>query len=128
MYYSDGDSESSEDTYGEDERVIQELSPILHNSTYACGGTVLVAKQADQRRDNITEPVVIRWDAGESTHRLTLPFPRWTAKKTRDAVLQELIDDMKPAGIGSQGKYVADDSNMKAVELDAAAFATNFCP
>jgi hypothetical protein len=128
MYYSDGDSEGSEDTYGEDERVIEELSPFLNNSTYACGGTVLVGKQTDQRQDNITEPVVIRWDAGEVTNRLTLPFPPKTAKKTGNAILQGLIDDMEPASFGFQGKDIVDDSYRKAVKLDTSAFATNFCP
>ncbi|OSS43377.1 hypothetical protein B5807_11988 [Epicoccum nigrum] len=128
VYYSDGESESSENTYGEDGRVIQELSPILCNSTYACGGTVLVGKQFDQRQDNITEPVVIRWDAGKLTNRLTLPFYPRTAEKTKGAILQGLIDDMEPASFGFQGKEIVDDSYRKAMKLDASAFATNFCP
>lgn len=128
MYYNDGYSESSEDTYSEDERVIEELSSFLHNSIYACGGTVLVGKQADQRQDNITEPVVIRWDAGELPNRLTLPLPPMAAQKSADATLQRLIDDMEPASFGFQGKDIVDESYRKAMKLDASAFATNFCP
>jgi hypothetical protein len=128
MYYSDGDSEGSEDTYGEDERVIEELTPFLSNSTCACGGTVLVGKKADQCQDNITEPVVIRWDAGNLTKRLTLPLPPVTAEKSGDATLQGLIDDMEPASFGFQGKDIVDDSYRKAVKLDTSAFTTNFCP
>lgn len=128
MYYSDGDSEGPEDTYGEDERVIGELTPFLNNSTYACGGTVLVGKQANQRQDNITEPVVICWDVGELTKRLTLLLLPMTARKSGDATLQELIDDMEPASFGFQGKDIVDDSYRKAVKLDTSAFTTNFCP
>ena len=128
MDYSDGDSEGSGDTYSEDERVIDELSPFLNNPTYACGGTVLFGKQPDQRQDNIAEPVVIRWDAGEVTKRLTLPLPPMTAEKSGDATLQELIDDMEPASFGFQGKDIVDDSYRKAVKLDTSAFTTNFCP
>ena len=100
MCYSDGDSESLEDTYGEDERVIEGLTPFLNNSTYACGGIVLVGKQTDQRQENITEPVVIRWDAGELPNRSTLPLPPMAAEKSADAILQRLIDNMEPASFG----------------------------
>ena len=95
-------------------------------SRHVIGANVLDSNNA--LLDNITEPVVICWDVGELTKRLTLLLLPMTARKSGDATLQELIDDMEPASFGFQGKDIVDDSYRKAVKLDTSAFTTNFCP
>ncbi|KAF3009733.1 hypothetical protein E8E13_009219 [Curvularia kusanoi] len=127
MSSSDASSENSEEVYGEDERIIQELSPFLsHDLTYACGGVVLIREDANDL--HATEPVVIHWDAGELIHRVKIPVPEKTAKQAWEAAMQQLIDDMQPASFGYRGKDVIDGSYRNAVKLDSSAFTTNFCP
>jgi hypothetical protein len=114
--------------HNEDFGIIQHLSPLLNESAYACGGSVLVETQTKERKNEITAPVTIRWDCGNLIDKITLPFHAEATENVKTASLQRLVNATQPASFGFKGKDVVDESYRKATKLEPSAFATNFCP
>jgi hypothetical protein len=107
--------------YTEDDPIIQGLAPLLAQSAYACGGSILVEERTNVEDEGITPPVTIRWDAAEKVGKLIF-------QDTDPAAVQDLARSTQPASFGRDGKDVIDESYRKASKLDPAGFLTNFCP
>lgn len=109
------------DPYTEDDSIIQDLAPLLLESAYACGGSVLVKERAEAKDEGVTSPVTLRWDAAQQIEKLVFPHPDQVA-------IQALVESTQPASFGRNGRDVVDESYRKASKLDPTAFSTNFCP
>ncbi|UPX11179.1 uncharacterized protein EKO05_0001801 [Ascochyta rabiei] len=106
--------------------IIKNLAPLLVQSAYACGSSVLVKERTKAGEEGITTPVTIRWDGVELTKKLTLPPSENTTSVK--AIIQDLLETSQPASFGFKGQDVVDESYRKAPKLDPSAFSTNFCP
>lgn len=132
-------SDLVEDSHQVTAAITRDLSGLLSNATYACGGYIKVEGTAGDQRVpessstaisnelGTTEPVTIRWDSPTSIEKLTLPLPSEHGGQTSEA-LAKLLENTDPAGFGYQGKNVVDETYRKASKLEASAFSTNFCP
>ena len=115
---SQGDRPAS---YTGDDTIIQGLAPLLLQSAYACGGSVVVEDFTEVKDEGATFPVTLRWDAAEQVKKLTFP-------NANPAAIQDLIKSTQPASFGRHGRDVFDDTYRKASKLDPTAFSSNFCP
>lgn len=105
----------------EDDTIIQGLAPLLLQSAYACGGSVIVKELTEVKDEGTTFPVTLRWDAAEQVRKLTFP-------NADPAAVQDLVKSTQPASFGRNGKDVLDDTYRKASKLDPTAFSSDFCP
>lgn len=104
-----------------DVTIIQHLAPLLLQSTYTCGGSILVKDCAKLGEEGVMSPVVICWDSTSQVEKVVLP----TTDVSR---VQALVKSTQPASFGLHGKDVIDESYRKASKLDPTAFLTSFCP
>jgi hypothetical protein len=119
---------------GVTEEIVQALIQCLSNATYACGGTVKIArlkgtplpKSEDATSATSADAITIRWDSATSIEKLT--FPMTDRKAGEIDPVSKLVAGTQPASFGFQGKDVIDESYRKASKMDTSAFSTNFCP
>ncbi|KAL9088747.1 MAG: hypothetical protein Q9165_006056 [Trypethelium subeluteriae] len=122
-------------------------------ATFACGGTIPVAKvklsrsppmTGDKRKSRSTsgsnsptttrdlsypeeiEPVDIRWDSAGLKAGTKITFPAQTPFDSES--FHQLLSDCEPASFGQGDKGVLDKTHCKAGKLEKGAFMTHFCP
>ncbi|KAI8931577.1 hypothetical protein NX059_011231 [Plenodomus lindquistii] len=120
--------------------ITQNLSSLMPDATYACGGTIRVKNPASggtitsgsgdvfaSSKPAGIEPVTIRWDSSSSIEKTTLPNQSSRQSCAADG-FAKLIRDSIPASFGYQGQDIIDETYRKASKLDPSAFSTNFNP
>ena len=110
------------------EKMRYNLEDVSTNSSFACGGALLVndtgkdtSPPGPQNPVPVT-PVTIRYGASGTGCNLILPSV--TAKQDID----QLMTKCQPATFGRGGEDVYDETYRKALKMDTTEFCTDFCP